>query len=134
MGYDYCFFLSVDDIKGFEAYKQTALDEFELLKLKDWFPVFGDGGSSGPTGYGCGSQDNLIPEFRNFTMCFPDFTFKLWLSYYDHSHLYMVEVKDDEILSTLDIDDRLVEVMPGVKASVNFNTLEITNDITDWFT
>ena len=82
MGYTYCFYISVDSVVQFEAYKQQAIEIHNTLKERDWFPVFGQCEHSGARGYGVGPNDNLLPEFASFTSAFPDFTFKLWMTHW----------------------------------------------------
>jgi hypothetical protein len=134
MGYDYCFYLSVDNLEQFSL-RDREIEKLyrELMKL-DWFPKFGKTEHSGSKGYGVGPNEHLLPEFMKFTSKFPDFTFRLWLSHWDNTNLYMVEVKNDQILSTFEKSFETVEILPGVTASLNIESLNIQNDITEWFT
>jgi hypothetical protein len=55
LGYDYCFYLSVNDPERFIIYKDDAIRLHNQLKDRDWFPVFGQCEHSGSGGYGVAS-------------------------------------------------------------------------------
>lgn len=134
MGYDYIFYLTVDKLEEFEEFQEDAVDLHAQLTTFDWFPAFGSSGHSGSKGYGCGSNEHLLPEFMKFTSAFPKFTFKLWLSHWDNSDLYMVEVRNDIVISEAIFNGEDREIMPGCRANYCFKDLNLENDITDWFT
>lgn len=133
MGYTYCFYISVDNPESFEVYKADAIRIHNQLKIRDWFPIFGKTDHSGSGGYGTGPKNSLLPEFASFTSVFPNFTFKLWMTYWDNTNLYVVEVKDTTLLSENTKDFESVELLPGLTTSISLDNLEIKNDITDWF-
>ena len=134
MGYGYTFWLTVDKPEEFEVYEQQAIALHEELKEATWFPEFGSSDSSGSRGYGCGPTEHLLPEFIKFTSAFPDFVFKLWMSYWDDSILYMVEVHNTTKISENTFNGECVDIMPGCQASYCFkDNLSLDNNITGLF-
>lgn len=135
MGYSYSFRLTVDEPEQFEQFRAQAVALHNALKTRTWFPAFGTVSSSSSQGYGTGPNDELLPEFLLFTTAFPLFTFKLWMTYWDHMQLYMVELRDDVIVSTAEADYDLVDLMPGAQISISLDpdNLQLENEITDWF-
>ncbi len=137
MGYDYCFYLSVNDPDEFGLHKNRAIRVYNRLKLRNWFPVFGLCGHGGSFSYGTGPTDKLFSEFAMFTTEFPNFIFKLWMTYWDNTNLYVSEVKGNSLLSTFNKDYESVELTPtqGLRILIRLSSdnMEIENDITDWF-
>lgn len=136
MGYTYCFYISVDNPEIFEVYKNDVTQIYNQLKTRNWFPKFGKLEHSGSGGYGTGPNDKLLPEFIRLTSLFPDFTFKLWMTHWDETNLYVVEIKNDKLLSTIYKNYEHQELLPGLRAFLflTADNIEIDNDITHWFT
>lgn len=138
MGYDYCFYISVDDPEALELKTEQVLKEYEELLRDDGlnFPRFGIKGHTGSGGYGCGITDDtsLINLLVKFTQKFPEHTFKIWYTYFDNTCLKVYEIKNYDLLSTFEVESKYIELIKGFRVLMQFyENFEIDNDITEWF-
>lgn|SRR3989338_10132313 len=134
MGYSYRFRLTVDDPKAFKQHKQAAIALHTRLKSRTWFPAFGSSGHGG--GYGCGENEHLRPELTLFTSAFPDFTFKLWMSYWDNTNLRIIEIRNNMIISEHHVDYEVIKIFPGCEVTIELtpDSMYLEHEISNWFT
>jgi hypothetical protein len=148
MGYDYYFLIGLADLpKDLKSMNSEDLDKeleqnvypnfmevYKTLSYHDWFPKFGELESSGSLGYGCGPNDHLLPELKMFTTCFPEFTFHVYLFYWDCSMIYCVSIKDSNVIDAKYFDRETVVLEPfRISSKFNIIDTDIPNNITHYF-
>lgn len=129
-------FTSFMEKEYFPLFKQAYEN---LLKIYNWFPVFGEIESSGSKGYGCGSQTEKDGEFEKsilqFTKQFPEFTFGIYLFYYDLVNVIYWTIQNDTI--TNKIDKRTSPITTDIELKIyirySMNNVCINNNILDAF-
>lgn len=110
----------------------------ELLKTHEWFPIFGKIESSGSKGYGYGSQTEKDGEFDKciieFTKQFPEFTFGIYLFYFDLSELIYWNIKNDIINKSSESHDP-IKTNIGLTINIRYSkgNISINNNIIDAF-
>ena len=145
MGYGYNFMIALEELDKLEKEPNfekeilpTMKREFralyrELIKEGDWFPEFGSADTSGSGGYGVGdSGDHPLPDLFRFTSQFPELTFVIFFTYWDHTNLNVYRIRGNQLLQRW---EKSYEEVPfgKIKATFQLEDLSIDNDITDYF-
>lgn len=129
MGYSYWFAISLlslpnNQITKYEILKPEKFTEFfiaeygphfrnvynTLQKEDSWMPEFGNSSWSGSKGYSVAAQTKTNEKFeqniKKFTTAFPEFTFGIYLFYWDNTEFIFWKIQNNHILETVHVPEK----------------------------
>ena len=151
MGYGYYFLITLEDAAGvkveelekvwYPQFKQVYNSYFEkkgeywfTKNGHEWFPSVKEVEISGAGGYGTGLHKETLPQFSLFTRQFPQFTFGLYLFYWDYNNLTTSFIKGDQLISQSEMNTEALKVGTGIMSiDMKPEVITLSNDITGIF-
>lgn len=137
MGYKYYYLLSLDntgeiDNKTIETlWENKFVEVYNKFKDMPQFPLLGIDHRSSSGGCGTGPIDQQIKAFKMFTSQFPQFTFGLWLFYFDNTRLISYKIKDKCILEKNEYNSESIFVGASkLYVEMDMISTNISNNIT----
>ena len=153
MGYAYYFLISLVDIP--DSLKKLNIDQldevldnkyrklfkqtYDQCKNIDWFPNFGEDDSSSAGGYGTGINENFYKVIGYLTQNHPEFTFGIYLFYWDRTIVEYIEIKNNQVLKYIEgprfDTDPLKYPQIGLTLNIRMNSdmTNVKNNITEYF-
>lgn len=124
MGYDAIFYLQVEEIEDFERVQNKAVNAYNELKKRDWFPMINYTYHTGSKGYGVGYNEYLLPEFFSFTRLFPNFNFYLIHIYFDNTNITIYKIKNDTVIFKKYWDFETYNLLPNINVCLNISSID----------